>query len=94
MSYPEVGVDGDVNPCYFFMREAEHCYHTKLYPQTDCKKESDNFLECHNKNKQVKHKLNRLNLWLSCSTISEELKLWTSPITMQATTGLCSMMAE
>lgn len=62
MSYPELGVDGDVNPCYFFMREAENCYHTKLYPQTDCKKESDNFMECHNKNKQVNHQLNRLNL--------------------------------
>ena len=53
MSYPEIGVDGEVNPCYFFMREMEQCYHNRLYHATDCKTQQADFLECHNRNKQV-----------------------------------------
>lgn len=53
MSYPEIGVDGEVNPCYFFMREMEQCYHNRLFHATDCKTQQADFLECHNRNKQV-----------------------------------------
>lgn len=62
MSYPELGVDGEINPCYFFLRELEHCFHNHLYPTTDCKSYREDFLECHNRNKQVSQLVFRLNL--------------------------------
>lgn len=55
MSYPEVGIDGEVNPCYFFMREVENCYHNNLYPATNCKNEQSDFFECHKRGKQVNY---------------------------------------
>ena len=53
MSYPELGVDGEMNPCYFLLREVEHCYHRNLYPATNCQKEQNDFFECHTRGKQV-----------------------------------------
>lgn len=44
MSYPEIGVDGEVNPCYFFMRELEHCFHSNLYGSTRCQTQREDFL--------------------------------------------------
>lgn len=53
MSYPEMGVDGEPNPCFFLMRELEHCYNRELYTNTKCKNVQDDFFECHNRGKQV-----------------------------------------
>lgn len=48
-----MGVDGEVNPCYFLLREVEHCFHKNLYSATTCKPVQDDFFECHNRGKQV-----------------------------------------
>jgi hypothetical protein len=53
MSYPEMGVDGEVNPCYFLMREVEDCFHRELFSVTKCKTVRDDFFECHTRAKQV-----------------------------------------
>ena len=44
MSYPEIGDDGEVNPCYFFMRELEHCFHSNLYGSSRCQTQREDFL--------------------------------------------------
>lgn len=35
------------------MRELEHCYHSQLYSASRCTAHQQNFLECHNRSKQV-----------------------------------------
>jgi hypothetical protein len=44
------------------MRELENCYHNNLYPATRCKAQQEDFLECHNRNKQVKHTNTKVKL--------------------------------
>lgn len=58
MAYPYFGVNGDLNYCYLFMQEVEKCFNAKLYPQTRCKNEVEDFLECHNRQKHVLTALN------------------------------------
>jgi hypothetical protein len=35
------------------MRELENCYHNQLYHSSRCQAQQSDFLECHNRNKQV-----------------------------------------
>ena len=46
-------MDGEVNPCYFLMRELEQCVHDHLYHSRDCGRQREDFYECHNRGKQV-----------------------------------------
>ena len=53
MSYPWYSVNGDMNPCYFYMQELKQCHQTKMYPHTNCRNEAEDFVECHNRQKHV-----------------------------------------
>ena len=53
MSYPELQIGGDLNPCYFYLQELRYCSENNLYPKTTCKNESEDFYECHTRAKQV-----------------------------------------
>lgn len=53
MSYPWYSIDGDMNMCYLYMQELKSCHDTKIYPQTNCKNEAEDFIECHSRQKHV-----------------------------------------
>lgn len=44
MSYSYFGVNGELNLCYLYMQELIKCYDNKIYPQTNCKNEKEDFL--------------------------------------------------
>ena len=61
MSYPWFSLDGDMNMCYFYMQEVKQCHENKIYPQTNCKDEREDFLECHTRQKHVNYNINQRN---------------------------------
>lgn len=62
MSYPETSIGGgNLNPCYFYLQEVRHCTENNLYAKTVCNNQIEDFMECHNRAKQVQFYLNRQN---------------------------------
>lgn len=53
MSYPYFAVNADLNLCYLYFQYMQNCMENKIYPQTRCKNEVEDFIECHNRQKHV-----------------------------------------
>lgn len=53
MAYPLYSNEGDVNYCYLYLRHLEQCYQDKIFPKTNCSREQEDFMECHNSKKYV-----------------------------------------